>query len=135
MLAVQLPQFRYVNIMAGWHLFLKNPYTQEQVVLDISSRIPEDERNSVFSYNIGASWYDYADIFPCIKYCDWQNHYISLVPEIYDELEHIFSVQPPAWLVLPQEKGKMPLFLENMIGVEYLPFYENESYILYQYVE
>lgn len=133
MLIAQQPRQFYCVKNASEHLTKKSIYTREQIVLDISSKIPANERDSVFCYNINPSWYDYADIFPCIKYCGWQNHYISLVPEIYDELESAFIEQPPTWLVLPKEEEIMPIFLENMINVSYLPFYGNDEYILYRY--
>lgn len=98
------------------HLFQPYKFTTGQFVTDISSKIPEEDSRSVFCYNINPSWYTYADLFPCIKYCGWQEHYISLMPEIYNDLEKNFSENPPAWLVLPQEQGNLPVFIEEMLG-------------------
>lgn len=117
------------------HLLKPYKFTMGQNVIDISSRIPEEDADSVFCYNVDPAWYTYADLFPCIKYCGWQEHYISLMPEIYDDLEKTFDTNPPVWLVLPENKGNLPMFLEEMIDDEYRMTYRNESYLLYKYVE
>ena len=62
------------------------------LVRDVSSRIPEEDSDSVFCYNLNPAWYTYADLFPCFKYCGWQRHYIELMPEIADELEKLLQV-------------------------------------------
>lgn len=115
------------------HLFQQNQYKTEYLVRDVSSKIPEEDKNSVFCYNLNPSWYTYADLFPCIKYCGWQNHYITLMPEIYDDLHACFQSHPPTWLVLPKEKGNLPDFLDKMLYIDYGKYYENESYTLYYY--
>ena len=104
------------------HLFQPGRFDTEQLVQDISTKIPEEDHQSVFCYNINPNWYTYADLFPCIKYCGWQNHYIALMPEIYDDLQFTFSVNPPAWL------------LEEMLNSNtYQLAYQNSSYALYHF--
>ncbi len=115
------------------HLFQQSQYKMEYLVRDVSSRIPEEDKNSVFCYNLNPSWYTYADLFPCIKYCGWQNHYITLMPKIYDDLHACFQSHPPIWLVLPNEKRTLPDFLDKMLYAEYCEFYKNESYTLYYF--
>ena len=131
MLLPQYALFRTCYAKAYSHLFLQSSYDRQQMVEDISSRIPEEDSGSIFCYNLDPSWYTYADLFPCIKYCGWQNHYISLMPEILDDLEAAFSAQPPAWLVLPAERGELPDFLEETLDLSYQQIYRNSSYSLY----
>ena len=133
MLVFSYPLFNDTFSKAYSHLFRQDKYQTAQFVEDISSKIPEEDKDSVFCYNINPSWYTYADLFPCIKYCGWQNHYISLMPEIYDELEKIFIDTPPAWLVLPVKKGDLPLFLEERLEENYQLAYGNKKYVLYHY--
>ena len=115
------------------HLFQQNRFNTEQSVQDISSRIPVEDYQSVFCYNLNPSWYTYAGLFPCIKYCGWQNHYLALMPEIYDDFQIAFSISPPAWLVLPESKGELPLFLEEMLISDYQLVYQNSSYALFHF--
>lgn len=105
-------------------------FNMEQDVQDMACHIPEEEKDSVFSYNLNPSWYTYADLFPCIKYCGWQNHYIELMPEIEQEMAEYFWQDPPEWLVLPTEEEEMPAFLEEEIDTNYETVYANEAYIL-----
>ena len=113
------------------HLFQQNQYKTEYFVQDISSKIPEEDYDSVFCYNLNPSWYTYANLFPCIKYCGWQNHYLSIMPEIYDDFHARFQSNPPTWLVLPKEKGTLPAFLDEILISDYYEYYENEKYTLY----
>ena len=129
----QLPLMKVSLYSAYTHLFQQNQYRTGSLVQDISSKIPEEDKDSVFCYNLNPYWYTYADLFPCIKYCGWQNHYISLMPEIYDDFHAIFYSHPPTWLVLPKEQGTLPAFIDEMLETDYKPYYENESYSLYYY--
>ena len=111
-------------------IFDQSSFNTEQLVLDIVSYIPEEDSASVYCYNLEPSWYTYAGLFPCIKYCGWQNHYISIMPQIYDRLKKSFEEVLPNWLVLPVEIGTIPDFLEASITSDYQRIYENDSYIL-----
>ena len=137
MLASQLPIIRDFQDWVYPRLFLQDSFTTETLIKDISSKIPEKDYRSVFCYNIDPSWYSYTgvDIFPCIKYCGWQNHYISLMPEIYNDFEDTFTACPPAWLVLPKPSGKIPGFIQDPLATDYKLVYENEQYALYQYLK
>ena len=120
------------SIKSGYlHLFQQDQYKTESIVQDVSSRIPEEDHNSVFCYNLNPSWYTYANLFPCIKYCGWQNHYISIMPEIYDDFYARFRSHPPTWLILPKEKGTLPVFMDELLITDYCVYYENEKYTLY----
>lgn len=133
MLFSQLSIMREYLDKAYLHLFQPGRFNTEQLVQDISLRIPEEDQQSVFCYNLNPNWYTYADLFPCIKYCGWQNHYIALMPEIYDDLEFTFSSHPPSWLVLPASGGELPLFLEELLSTEYQLVYQNSSYALFHF--
>ena len=120
---------------AGAHLFSPERFQTALAVRDISSRIPDSDRDSVFGYNIHPAWYTYADLFPCIKYCGWQNHYISLMPQIYDDLQERFETQPPRWLVLPAGKSSLPAFLSERLESSYSLYHQNDSYRLLQLID
>lgn len=103
-----------------------------QNVKDIVEHITEDERDSVYCYNLSPSWYMYADLIPCIKYCGWQNHYISLDPGIELDLKQIFEAAPPKWLVLPEYVGTLSSFLVTELQTRYVYYYSNDAYLLYK---
>lgn len=107
----------------------------EQSVLAMAENIPKDERDSVFSYNIDVEWYYYTDdIFPCCKYCGWQNHYIELMPEIEDELAAMFDHTPPKWLVLPTDGEKpIPEAIGARIEKNYVVEFRNSDFTLLRY--
>lgn len=128
-----IPQYSIAgeaHVRAYEFLFHRDARVRNEV-RDIASRIPEANAQSVYCYNLDPAWYTYANLFPCIKYCGWQNHYISLMPEIYYELESIFLTNPPLWLVLPADLGELPTFLEEQLKTNYTAVYSNDSYILF----
>ena len=106
-----------------------------ETIQDIAARIPEDDSHSVYCYNLNPAWYTYADLFPCIKYCGWQNHYFSLMPEVFEDFQVLFTDHPAIWFVLPVERGEMPQFLESEIANHYYLVYQNSKYMLFQYIE
>jgi len=135
MLSAQFAMAKSYYDMAYSRHFHEDQFNQAQLIQDVSSKIPEEERDSVFSYNLDPSWYTYADLFPCIRYCGWQNRYLLLMPQIYHDMEKIFQENPPKWLLLPEYRGQLPAFIEEMLDDEYMPFHENEMYILFSYVD
>lgn len=116
---------------AADHLFFQELYQTGQSAREIEKQIPEDEKDSVYSYNINPAWYSYTDLFPCNKYCGWQNHYIKLMPNIECELEAFFRDNPPRWLVLPRQNKPMPMFLDMALTTEYDCVYANDMFVLY----
>lgn len=127
---LQKPNFKEQFDYSKRLILYRDSFDTEEKVRDIAARIPEEERDSVFCYNLNPSWYTYADLLPCIKYCGWQNHYIELIPQIEDDLKECFREEPPKWLVLPSEVGDIPAFLKKEIAENYRPVYRNQDYVL-----
>ena len=134
MITCQYPLIKYYTVVSKQFIIQKNFNNTREIIRDISDKIPEEDKDSVYAYNIDPYWYTYADLFPCIKYCGWHEHYIKLIPEISDDLEQIFNENPPAWLVLPCDHGYMPDFMEEKLGTEYELSYQNERYHLYHHI-
>ena len=131
MLVSQWHLLSYYCTRSYYDLFRQDEIRTAETVRDVSDRIPAEDATSVFCYNLNPSWYTYAGLFPCNRYCGWQNHYISLMPEIYDDLKNTFETQPPRWLVLPVEPGELPDFIERMLDTAYRRVYENDQYTLF----
>ena len=74
----------------------------------------------------------YADIYPCIKYCAWQKHYIDLMPQIEQELQEIFASAPPKWVLLKSEPETFPDFLNTALSTAYQEYYSNEIFVLHR---
>ena len=133
MLAAQQNVLTNYSVNAYRHIFHQEYYPQKRLVRELSEKIPEEDKDSVFCYDVDPSWYTYADLFPCNRYCGWQSHYIRLMPQIAVELQDWFEAQPPRWLVLPEE-GEVPVFLEEVIGQEYILRCHNIQYKLYEHL-
>lgn len=109
-------------------------FTEEESALirDVSSHIPEAEKDSVLAWNVNANFYTVADIYPCMKYCLWQNHYIKLMPGISEDIQDLLKNAPPAWLVTGSGKTKLPGYLDGMLESGYSEVYSNRDYKLYR---
>ncbi len=110
----------------------QQPSTEEALTVDAVSHVPDDERESIFVYNIRPYVYLYADIYPCIKYCAWQKHYIDLMPKIEQELREIFASAPPKWVLLKSEPETLPDFLNTALSTAYQEYYSNEIFVLHR---
>lgn len=97
----------------------------------IADNIPDDKEN-VFAFGIKPEFYTHSGIFPCNKYCGWQEHYIQLMPQIADELDAFFRTSPPSWVVLQKGLETLPIFLERELSQNYVMTYENDMYMLYK---
>lgn len=108
--------------------------------LDIAARIPEDERDSVYAYGMAtyaggmfscANFYVQAQLLPSHRYCDWQEHYIELNPEVGDELAQWLAGENPKWVVVPVEYEIAPEQIADAIEAHYHEYERNDTYILY----
>lgn len=108
------------------------PCSNETLSKDAVAHIPDDEKDSIFTYNIGISFWLYADVYPSVKYCCWQNHYIELMPGIGDELQEIFASSPPKWVLLRPDPGELPSFLTEALETRYTETYSNEIFVLHR---
>lgn len=104
-----------------------------QRVLEIRDAIPEDERNSVYVYGLHScsNWYLQADILPYNRYCDWQEHYIALNPEIGDEILQCLEQTPPQWIVTDAGTPVDQYHIADVITSNYDVYMSNEAYTLY----
>ena len=109
-------------------------FTEEESALikDVSSRIPGSDKDSVLAWNVNANFYTVADIYPCIKYCLWQNHYIKLMPGISEDIQQLLFNAPPAWLVTMSGRPKLPGYLDELLESGYSEVYSNKDYKLYR---
>ncbi len=108
------------------------PSSNETLSRDAVAHIPDDEKDSIFTYNIGISFWLYAEVYPSVKYCCWQNHYIELMPGIEEELKDIFAAAPPKWVLLRPDPGILPSFLTEKLRSDYTETYSNEIFVLHR---
>ena len=98
---------------------------------EIGVMIPEKDRNFVFAWNIPSQFYLETNLYPCIKYCDWQEHYIKIYPDIKEELQNIFVHEPPLWIVT-KSNAENAVFFSSILENQYMLYFENEKYILWK---
>ncbi len=125
-----LMNIHMVNPDTLW--FKQDSYIEKVNATDIVDHIPEEDRDSVFTYDVNLYWYEYTDVFPCIKYCGWQSHYIELVPSIEYELIDIIEEKTPKWIVLPVEDINIPEYLKEEFD-KFDCIYTNDEYKLLKY--
>ncbi len=116
-------------------LDLKNDQTVSQV-LEIKSHIPREDYHSVYAYTKTScsAWYSIAELYPPNKYCDWQDHYMALSPQIKEELTGYFedSDSAPRWLVTSTTRPIETKAINEIIDSEYTLYAENEMFRLFK---
>lgn len=105
--------------------------TAYQYVMETADCIPEEERDSVWGYEVSMRWYAIADIMPCCKYCGWQEHYMELSPQIATEIEEMLETDPPVWIVTRAGKEIENIVVKTKLQESYELFTENSEYKLY----
>ena len=120
------------NDPVSFRVMSSRPSSNETLSKDAVAHIPDGEKDSIFTYNIGISFWLYADVYPSVKYCCWQNHYIKLMPKIGEELRETFDLTPPKWVLLRPDPGELPGFLAEALESRYNETYSNEIFVLYR---
>ena len=106
--------------------------TAYQYAMETADCIPEEERNSVWAYEVPMRWYAIADIMPYCKYCGWQEHYMELSPQIASEVREMLETDPPIWIVTGSGKEIENMIVKTKLQENYELFIENSDCSLYR---
>lgn len=68
-------------------------------IVALSAEIPLEDRDSVWAYNVDASWYVYSRINPCFRNFALQDWMSVSDPEITDNILTMLDENPPKWIV------------------------------------
>lgn len=121
--------------LAGTAVTVKQQANDKTVwnhVMETVECIPQNERDSVWGYEVPLRWYSIADIMPYNRYCGWQEHYMKLSAQIEEEITLMIQEEPPKWIVT-----KATAVLENEMMIRqlkenYAVVIQNEDFILYR---
>lgn len=123
-------EVRYAMYCARYGIEEREEYDGVQALLE---QIPEAERNHVFVYGLDScsAWYLLAGSQPPIKYCDWQPHYIEIVPEIGEEIGTFLLSEDSLWVVT-EKKDAEPEAIGRILDDSYVPLAEAGSFRLWK---
>lgn len=66
----------------------------------LAVHIPEEERDSVFGYDVSSAWFLQADIMPCYRLFTLQESWSSCYPEFGRQINQMMLDTPPKWVVV-----------------------------------
>ena len=114
--------------------FVKTINEFNELALDVASRIPEDEKDSVYGFgNISWSkWYVLTGSMPANRYMDFQRHYIEMKPEINDEISSWIAEDGAQWIVIEYTGKYMPPEIKQAIVDNYTKVYFNRRFVLFR---
>ena len=85
-----------------------------------AQQIPVEEKQSVLCHNVvAADAYLIMDVYPCNRYCMWQEHYVDLDPEIGKEISEATAEEPIQWILAQMECEKLPDYYTAPEGYSY----------------
>lgn len=67
---------------------------------ELSALIPEEDRDSVFGYDVPAAWFLEADIMPCHRLFTLQESWAEHYPDFGREINEMMVSSPPKWVVI-----------------------------------
>ncbi|MBC3797794.1 hypothetical protein [Acetobacterium tundrae] len=98
--------------------------------LTIKSSIPEEDRDSVFGYEIPAGWFLMADITPCYKYFTLQEWWGLYDPQVIVEMNNMLKNNPPKWIVMTNDQ-ETNAEIYDVLGTNYELVTKDEEVSLY----
>lgn len=101
-------------------------------VSDVLIQIPVDERNSVYNYNTRPYWLRASGLLPYNKYCQTQESFILVNPQIEKEIDDMFAHDGPQYVVLENYDAIHNQKILKRLHRQYDIKYQNEVYVLYE---
>ncbi len=102
-------------------------YESKKAHDDILNQIPEQFRDSVYSYSGGPQWLFYSNTDPYCRYCETADPFASISPEVEKEIIEMFNTRPPKYLVNSHREIIRDEKIKNIIDSEYEIIYSNEK--------
>lgn len=105
---------------------------------DISLRIPDNQKESVFTYNVQGRFFLNTDIMPYYKYFIFQEWHGVHDKRIFDDINSMMQVNPPLWVVLAIDNTVAQGYIPNnprfynILDEAYTMSYKNEGFVLYR---
>ncbi len=106
----------------------------EEDALEMSAMIPENERDSVFGYNVEAKWFVITDITPSGKYFSLQEFMAKTNPSIIDEVNEMFETDTPTWLIITDAHLVENQFVLDKIDSDYELVHDNSIGQMYKLI-
>jgi len=103
----------------------------QKCALEMASLIPENDRDSVYSFNMDMQWFEINNILPCYTYTINLQFFIALDNRIETEIIDKLNTSPPKWIVVG---GTLSDYLPNINEVvitKYDFIYQNPYGSLY----
>lgn len=109
---------------------------ENEKALEIASRIPDNEKDSVYGFGdvYWSWWYAVTDTMPACKYMDWHLNYLGLIPGLDEEISDWISDEGCIWIVTPAEDEPLSVTVYDAIEENYEAVFSNEAYTLYRRV-
>lgn len=107
-------------------------YAALEKVSDILARIPEESYPYVYNYNTQPYLLRASGLLPYYKYCQWQESFIQLNPQIEEEIDAMFEERPPQYIILGHYEKIQNQTMLKRLHEQYDINHQNSMYILYQ---
>ena len=110
------------NTLRAIYYFVNLNSTTVYQIQDLSTYIPEEDKNSVLSYNnnISGSVYSYGDFLPCYKYAFLQSYLINSNKNIEKEILNEIETKNINWLFSSNLESKTnPTIIDKKILENY----------------
>lgn len=98
----------------------------------IAGMIPQEERDSVYSFGMHMAFYEMTRIIPCCKYTDNLPFFIEIDPSIRDDVFDRFEKDPPKWLVISYDFESVLPEIYEMVMEKYENNFSNSVGMLYK---
>lgn len=99
----------------------------------LTEHIPDDERDSVFGYDVSSAWFLQADIMPCYRLFTLQESWSSCYPAFGREINQMMIDTPPKWVIVHNIDIIESRQLRNIINTNYTLEAKYDYDLLFKY--
>lgn len=105
---------------------------------DIIQQIPEDQKNSIYTYNIQARFLLNTGLEPYFRYFIFQEWHGVHDKQIYEDINKMMDTHPPLWVVISVEDTEEQGYTQKntsfykILDTNYSLFYKNDGFLLFK---
>lgn len=132
-LAAQWPLlYPQVNVEIRYAMYFARTHQENSREFDglkaLTAQVPEGEDVYIYGFPSCSRLYLLSNRLPCLRYCDWQAHYIDLMPEIRETVTDY--MKNGSYVLTPQEEVS-PREIQELLQIDYQILDTRENMILW----
>ncbi len=124
----------FFGLWGCWGQYQKqnSRFDEYDVLAELTSMVPESDRDAFVAYNVNPSVYHIGNILPCYKYPGSQDRLMGMSNDHYERVYDEYKSLKAKWILVNHYSKIEDVKILPILELHYMPVVDKGQYILYK---